>query len=129
MIARSYRSGSGLADAKALDSLVDYNRAGNVRLDSDRIVLVESNLSGPVVGALIWRPLGFIHELVLAKDSMARRTAASALISFAMGEARARQYDLKSSLFLIDEHNEPMLRFVREIGATPQPGVAFTFNF
>lgn len=118
-----------MADAKALDSLIDHNRAGNVRLDSDRIVLVEPGISGPVVGALVWRPLGFVHELVLARNSMARRASASALVSFAMGEARSREYGLRSSLFLVDEHNDAMLRFVREIGATEQPGLVFTFDF
>lgn len=129
MIARPYRSTPGLADAKALDSLLDHNRAGDVRLDSDRVVLVEPGLSGPVVGALVWRPVGFIHELVVHRHNVARRACASALVSYAMGEARSRQYDVRQAVFLVDETNSAMLRFVREIKAVEQHGTVFTFDF
>lgn len=130
MRARLYRPRT--TDAASLDALLDSNRQGDVRLDSDRIILVERNLPGPppsarVVGALVWRPTGFIHELVIS-DTVTRRLGATALMNYALGDVSGKEHRIAQAIFLVDSTNLPMLRFVRDAGATEQTGTVFTLD-
>jgi len=76
----------------------------------------------------VWRPAGFIHELVLAPH-VSRRMVATALGNFALGDAQNGQYPIHQAIFLVDDANVPMLRFVRDMGCVEQLGKLFTLNF
>jgi hypothetical protein len=119
MIARLYRS----EDAAGLDRILGNNRMGDVRLDRDRIVV-----AGPVgspFACLVWRPYAFLHEFHCG-SGLARHVVASALCSYALADAVARQHSVLDALFLVDPSNSHMLKFVRGEKAAEQDGVVFT---
>jgi len=119
MIARLYRS----EDAVGLDRILGDNRAGDVRLERDRIVV-----AGPVgspFACLVWRPYAFLHEFHCG-SGLSRRLVASALCSYALADAVARQHSILDAIFLVDPSNTNMLKFVRGEKAAEQSGVMFT---
>lgn len=119
MRARLYKPRSD--DALALDKLLQGNRHGDVNLNSDRIIVVDGSDRKPV-GALVWRPAGFIHEFHCG-GGVAHRPIASALTNFAWADALGKPYDIRQAVFLVDRFNAPMLRYLREeIKATEQTG-------
>ena len=126
MHARLFIPGSG--DAPALDRLLDHNRLGDVLLDRDRIIVCENGDRVPV-GALVWRPTGFIHEFHCGLG-LARLPIASALTGFAKFDALRPGvfHRIQDALFLVDSSNLPMLRYVRDMGAVEQNGIVFTLR-
>lgn len=119
MIARAYRS----EDANHLDRVLGFNVAGDVRLDRDRIVV-----AGPIgapFACLVWRPYAFLHEFHCG-NGLSKRHVASNLCSFAVADALARQHSVLDALFLVDQSNLPMLKFVKGERAAEQKGVVFT---
>jgi hypothetical protein len=115
--ARLYRRASN--DAAALDKLLGHNRAGDVRLDLDRVIVVDGHDSVPT-GTLVWRPAGFIHEFHCG-GGLARRQIATALTNYAWADAVAQLHRISQAVFLVDRFNAPMLRYLREeIKATEQ---------
>jgi hypothetical protein len=103
-------------DKDAVDVLLDYNKHGDVRLDRD-ILVVAGN---PARGILVWRPSAFVHEFVAAD-----RVMANALVNYAMGQARPTA---KEAVFLVEPGNKSMLRYVKLLGATEQPGKIYTLG-
>lgn len=106
-------------DAEGLDKLLDNNRHGSVRLNMDRIVV-----AGPVgkpEGALVWRPMAFIHQVLLPR-SLGSRSVARGLISYARATAADRICFVKEAAFVIDPDNSAMLRYATECGAVSEQG-------
>lgn len=119
MLARDYH----WKDANALDHLLGLSRAGDVRLDRDRIVCC-----GPVgrpFASLVWRPSAFLHEFHCG-SGLHRITSASALVSYACGAATAAPHPIGDAMFLVDPMNEHMHRFVQRLGAVKEDGVLYT---
>ena len=115
MLARPYQS----ADAKGLDILLGFNRAGDVRLESDQIIVV-GEPERPT-GALVFRPGAFVHELVL-QDGALMRLRADALCNYAIAKARAKPYELKTAIFTVASSNKRMQAYIESIGAVRQDG-------
>ena len=108
MLARKYCS----KDARGLDIILGNNRAGDVRLDRDEIV-VTGNVGDPS-GVLVYRPGAFVHELE-CRGSLLR---AEALANFAVGQALEK--GLRSAIFCVRKDNAAMIRFVKSLGAVEQ---------
>lgn len=115
MLARPYQS----ADAKGLDILLGFNRAGDVRLAEDQIIVVGE--PGRPSGVLVFRPGAFVHELALA-DGALKRLRADALCNYAIAHARSKPFELKTAVFTVASTNLPMLAYMESIGAIRQEG-------
>jgi len=110
LIARPYSR----PDARALDSMRNFNVHRSILLDRDRIICVGP--SGSPYGALVWRPTALLHELQFANpESTLRRRATDVLISYASAEALARPWPIRSACFMVDPTNSAMLRYVRSL--------------
>lgn len=125
MRARLYLPGS--RDARALDQFLENNSRGDVRLDCDRIVVAANSANTPI-GALVWRPAGFIHEFYLG-SGLASRQIATALSNYAVADCLAINHRISQSVFLVDDSNDAMLRYVREeLHATEHQGRVFSLD-
>lgn len=119
MLARKYVP----EDAGALDKLVEFNRAGNVRVDRDQIIVVGA--PGVPSGVLAWRPGGIVHEFHCGHGdglSVEKRLRASALVNFACGDAQVGTFKLYEAIFLVKHDNENLVRYLEELGAVQQEG-------
>ncbi len=122
MLARCYTP----KDAKGLDELLGFNRAGDVRIDRDQIVLVGQ--AGAPVGTLIWRPGGIVHEF-RCDQGFRRRICADALVNFAIGEAISGLYELSEAIFIVKKENEQMAKYAVALGAREwEAGRIFTLG-
>lgn len=110
MLARYYRR----SDAAALDRILGFNRAGDVRLDRDRIIV--TGPTGHPDGVLVWRPGGLIHEFHCGEGAL-RYARAVALINYAIADGTARPFDLYDAVFFVEESNTAMAGFLGKLGA------------
>lgn len=115
MLARPYQS----ADAKGLDILLGFNRAGDVRLEQDQIIVVGD--VGRPTGVLVFRPGAFVHELALENGAL-MRLRADALCNYAIARARSKPFELKTAVFSVASSNQKMIAYMESIGAVRQEG-------
>ncbi len=107
----------GTADARIVDELTDNNSRGDIRLDRDRIVVAhdaDHDTGGDIHGLLVWRPSAFIHEL-RTRGCLSQRGVADTLFRDAVRMDVARRHRVCQAVFLVDNSNAPMLRYVRGI--------------
>lgn len=110
------------ADADGLDALLRTRNHGSIRrprITQDRLVV-----AGPIGeprGLLVWRPVALIHELIVP-PSLKMKKVTDGLVSYARTTAIDRICFVKEAVFLIDPSNTPMLDYVRDCGAVPDPG-------
>jgi hypothetical protein len=120
MLAREYDR----KDAPALDELLGLDRAGDVRLERDKIVVY-----GPVgrpVSALVWRPCAFVHEFHCG-FGLSRRFRAASMLNFAIGAGMSQLHPISDAIFSVDPMNLPMLKYVEgELQATEQTEKFYT---
>lgn len=112
MLARMYKS----TDAAACDHLLGFNRAGDVRLDSDEVIVVGDDPKG----ILVFRPGAFVHEFRTGERDLGMKARADAMLNFAIARATSREYRLRSAIFSVDADNIRMQHYVEQIGAVRQ---------
>lgn len=81
--------------------------------NKDFIVVVEQD--GHVVGVVASRPVCLIHSLCIARGTLMRRVAEMAL-AYKLGMCRAQ--GAREAMFLVEQNNEAMRRFLEDQQAT-----------
>lgn len=109
MLARPYH----FSDAKGLDAIFRGQGITDPARDS---IFVVGNVGQPT-GVLVYRPGALVHELSVGRD-LRSRPRADALANYAIAHARAA--GLKAAVWLIRGDNQPMMRFVENLGAVKQ---------
>lgn len=100
------------SDACGLDRLLYANHSSGVRLDRDRIIV--SGKPERLSGCLVWRPTGFIHQLILP-HTIGIRSVLQVLVQAACDDATSIPHPMRQAAFLIDPDNLNMLRFVQSL--------------
>ena len=85
-------------------------------LGRDHIVVAETD---HVVGCLVWRAGGIVHEL-RTTNSLIRRFTADKLVDMALSKAMEREYPLYEAVFLTD--SDALASYVKDLGAIEQFG-------
>jgi hypothetical protein len=100
-------------DAKNVDKIINENRGHNVRLASDRIVVLGNS------GLLVWRPGCIVHELHVG-NGLRQRQRADSLVGYAIADALSQPFDLHEGIFVTD--SDRMAGYALDIGAIEEVG-------
>lgn len=117
MIARAY---DPARDSEKLKALLGKTQANPSR---DFMIVVEDD-AGELVSAIAFRPMLFVHELVVAEGMLGRHRAGLA-VGYAMGAARAAGH--REACFIVAD--EAAGKFLEQWGAVKEnPGTIYTME-
>lgn len=96
-----------------MDQFINDRYLTNLELDVDRIFLADD--AGKIAGILVARPSVRVHGFMVA-STLGQRRIAEQLV--ATGIQHFKAVGCKEAFFQVQEGNEAMQRFLKDVGAT-----------